>query len=57
MQKFLLLSILLATVVIPMQTAKDRSARRGLRRTLLWMAAFNAVYLFSIIYVLPRLPS
>lgn len=57
MQKFLLLSLLVATVVIPMQTAKDRSARRGLRRTLLWMAVFNAVYLFSIIYVLPRLPA
>lgn len=57
MQKFLLLSLLIGTVVIPMRTAKDRSARRGLRRTLLWMALFNAVYLFSIIYVLPRLPA
>ena len=57
MQKFLLLSILLMTVVIPMRTAQDPSARRGLRRTLLLVVAFNAVYLFSIIYILPRLPS
>ncbi len=57
MQKFVLLTILLATVIIPMWTAGDRSARRGLRRTLLLMVAFNAIYLFSIIYVLPRLPA
>jgi hypothetical protein len=57
MQKFLLLSILLATVVVPMLTARDTSPRRGLRRTLLLMVLFNAVYLFSIVYILPRLPS
>ncbi len=57
MQKFLLLSILLFTVVVPMRTARDPSASRGLRRTLLLMVLVNAVYMFSIIYVLPRLPS
>lgn len=57
MQKFVLLTIMLATVIIPMWAAGDRSARRGLRRTLLLMVAFNAIYLFSIIYVLPRLPA
>lgn len=56
MQKFTLLSILLATVIIPMVAASDRSAKRGLRRTVLWMAAFNVAYLFAIIYVYPRLP-
>jgi len=57
MQKFTLLSILLATVIIPMRAASDRSARSGLRRTILWMAAFNVAYLIAIIYVYPRLPS
>lgn len=57
MQKFTLLSILLETVIIPMRAASDRSARSGLRRTILWMAAFNVAYLIAIIYVYPRLPS
>lgn len=57
MQKFLLMSILIATVVIPMIAASDRSAIRGFRRTVVWMAAFNLFYLFAIVYVWPRLPS
>lgn len=57
MQKFTLLSILFATVIIPMRAASDRSARSGLRRTILWMAAFNVAYLIAIVYVYPRLPS
>jgi hypothetical protein len=56
MKKFLLHSILLATIVIPMLAASDRSPQRGFRRTLVWMAVFNACYVFGIIYVLPRLP-
>jgi hypothetical protein len=54
--KFLLLSILLATVMIPMRAASDRSPKRGFRRTILMMTAFNVFYLFAIIYVLPRVP-
>ncbi len=57
MQKFTLLSILLATVIIPMTSASERSPRKGLRRTILLMAAFNAFYLIAVIYVYPRLPS
>ncbi len=57
MQKFLLMSILIATVVIPMIAASDRSAIRGFRRAVVWMAAFNLFYLFAIVYVWPRLPS
>jgi hypothetical protein len=56
MAKLLLMSVLIMTVVIPMVTATDRSARRGFKRTILWMVAFNAFYLVAIIYVYPRLP-
>lgn len=56
MAKLLLLSILIATVAVPMVAASDQSARRGFRRTILWMVAFNAFYLIAIIYVYPRLP-
>jgi hypothetical protein len=57
MGKFLLISILVATFAIPMRAAADPSPARGLRRTVLWLAAFNVAYVIAIVYVLPRLPS
>lgn len=56
MQKALLMSILVATVAIPMVAASSRSAKHGLRRTIVWMSVFNLCYLIGVIYVLPRLP-
>ncbi len=57
MQKALLMSVLLANVVIPLWTATNPSPQKGLRRMVFCMALFNLVYVFSIIYVLPRLPA
>jgi hypothetical protein len=57
MQKLLLLSILIATVAIPMRSATMRSPTRAFRRMLLLMAAFNAFYVLAVVYVWPRLPS
>ena len=57
MKKFLLYTILIATVVIPMIAASDKSAIRGFRKAVIWMAAFNVIYLFAILYVWPRIPS
>ena len=57
MKKFLLYTILIATVVIPMIAATDKSAIRGFRKAVIWMAAFNVIYLFAILYVWPRIPS
>lgn len=56
MQKILLLSILLATMSIPMFAAADPKPGRGLRRAVLWLVAFDIAYVIAIIYVLPRLP-
>jgi hypothetical protein len=56
MQKLLLTSVLLASVALPMRAARDRSAVRGLRKTVLWTVAFNVLYLIAILYVYPRLP-
>ena len=55
MQKALLISIIVATLAIPMWTAQDRSARRGLRRAVVWMALFNVVYLLAVMFIYPRL--
>jgi hypothetical protein len=55
-QKFTLLSILLASISIPMIAARSRSARVGFRRLIVWAVAFNVAYVIAVIYVLPRLP-
>jgi len=38
-----------------MRFARDRSAVRGLRRTIATMAAVVAVYVVLVVYVFPRL--
>ena len=57
MQKILLISIWLVTIIFPFITSLDPSPRRGLRRLLLLMGGFVAFYVFSIVYILPRLPA
>jgi len=41
----LLLSIVIAALVIPMRAARDPNPRRGVKRMLLWLFLFNALYL------------
>jgi hypothetical protein len=53
-QKFILASILFAHVALPLWAARDRSPRRGLKKVLLSMLVFNAVYLVALLFVFPR---
>jgi hypothetical protein len=55
MQMLLLMSILIMSVALPMVAARDRSAVRGFRRLVVWMAAFNVLYLIGLLYIYPRL--
>jgi formate-dependent nitrite reductase membrane component NrfD len=55
MEKALLISVVIATVVIPLLAAAERDPRRGLKRTLVGLAAFNVFYAFLLRVVLPRL--
>ena len=55
MGKLLLISVLLATVVLPMRAAHHPSPARALRRAVTWVAASYAFYCVAILYVLPRL--
>jgi hypothetical protein len=55
MAKLVLLSIVIAIIALPSKAAGVVSPRAGLRKALLWMAVFNVIYLFSILYVYPRL--
>jgi hypothetical protein len=54
-KKLLLMSILFATIGIPTMTAKDAIPQRGLRKTLLYSAAFYVVYWFVLMFVIVHL--
>mgnify|MGYP000084191834 FL=1 len=56
MRALLLLSILIATVAIPIRAARDADARRGFRRAMLGMALFHAVYMIACAFIFYRLP-
>lgn len=55
MQKLLLLSLVLAIIMIPLQAARHESAIVGLRRTVLGLMAWIAIYVVAIVYIVPRL--
>lgn len=54
MRKLILISILFASVLIPIRAARARNARRGLRKALFAMLAFEVFYLLAIALVYPR---
>ena len=55
MAKLLLISVIAATIALPMRAARHPSPALAMRRALGWTAAYYAFYLFAILYVLPRL--
>ncbi len=55
MQSLLLMSILFATIAIPLVAAHDAYPRRGLRRAVLGILAFDVIYLVACMVVYPRL--
>lgn len=55
MQKLLLFSLVVATVLVPIQASRHQSAVVGLRRTVLGLMAWIAIYVVAIVYILPRL--
>jgi hypothetical protein len=55
MAKLLLMSVIFATLGIPIITARSPSPRHGLKRAILLMLAFNLFYAFALIKIWPRL--
>ena len=55
MTKLALLSIALATVVLPLMAARDAHPWRGLKKALVWVVVFNIFFLFFLRFVVPRL--
>jgi hypothetical protein len=55
MAQVVLLSILIATVAIPARAAREKNPKKGLRKAILYVALYNAFYLFLLIFVYVRL--
>lgn len=45
MKSILLMSVLIASMVIPAITSRDRDPRKGMRRMLLLLLLFNGLYI------------
>lgn len=54
MAKLLILSVCLALVGIPLWASRDTHPRRGLKRALFGVVAFNLFYVVLLRFVLPR---
>ncbi len=55
MSKLVLLSIMIATVALPARAARQKSPKRGLRKVVVQIAVFNALYLFGLLFIYGRL--
>jgi hypothetical protein len=54
MRKLLLLSLVMATIFIPLLASRERSATRAFRKTLLLMGGFFALYLLALRFLYSR---
>ncbi|HTA91624.1 MAG TPA: hypothetical protein VK745_18705 [Polyangiaceae bacterium] len=54
MSKLILLSIVIATIVVPASAAREPSPRKGLRRVIIWMLLFEAFYVFALMFLFGR---
>ena len=50
-QKLLLISVIIASLAIPLWTARDANPRRGLAKAVIVTAAFNLLYLLAVKYL------
>lgn len=54
MKKLILLSVIIASIVVPVRAAKMGNARAGLKSLIVQMLVVDAVYLFLLMYVWSR---
>ena len=55
MGKWLLLSVVISLMAIPILTSRIAGARRGLQWTIILIVLFNLFYLFAVRYIYPHL--
>lgn len=54
MQKLVLISILVVTIVCPVLAAREANPRRALRNALVWTMTGIAVYVLAVLFLYPR---
>ncbi len=55
MAKLVLMSVLFATAIIPIITARDSGPKRGLTRAVRGILLFNIIYLLAVTLLYPRI--
>lgn len=55
MKKIVLMSILFATIAIPVRASNEPNARLALKKSLLYAFVFNVIYWLLLLFVYPRL--
>jgi hypothetical protein len=55
MAKALLISIIVATVAIPIWAAKDKKAHKAFKKTIFYLFVFNVFYVLALRYLYHRL--
>ncbi len=55
MQKLLLVSIVVATIAIPIRAARERSAHKAFKKTVVYFFLFNAFYVLALRFIYLRL--
>jgi hypothetical protein len=53
--KLVLFSVVIGMFAIPIVTARDANAKRGVKKLVFLMLAFNLFYLFAVRYIYPHL--
>ena len=51
LKKLILLSVIIASVVVPARAARAKNGRKGLKKALIQMAIFEVVYVFLVTQV------
>lgn len=54
MKKLLLLSVIIASIAIPVRLATAKNPRKALRKVLIQAAVFNLFYLFALVFIWAR---
>lgn len=54
MKKLLLLSVIIASIAIPVRLAAAKNPRKALRKVLIQAAVFNLFYLFALVFLWAR---
>jgi hypothetical protein len=53
--KLLLISVVVASLLIPLWAAREESPRRGAQKAILFVVVFNFIYMLALRFIYPRL--